>query len=301
MILVALGAAPKSFLRPISFIHKSAHASGHFSVRRLSRHALKGLVHKRHSPAHTRHYATKTNSSSDSDEELFTYTSRCFLYNEKRRLAERYVPFNVSALKQAAAASVGRRDVIRIQKLAEGGFNRVFLLEMGDESEIIAKIPYHKTVPKRFTTESEVATMDFLSSHGVPVPRVYAWSSDASNAVGSEYVIMQKAPGQPLQSRWFELTPKERVHLVTSFVEIEKKSFNYAFGAYGSIYFKDNLPLHLQADLYAPDTLDDNGDGRRFCIGPTVDYMFWYRKRAELDLNRGPCKSLRSLLCVACS
>ncbi|KAL9104654.1 MAG: hypothetical protein Q9163_000397 [Psora crenata] len=222
------------------------------------------------------------------DQELFTYTSGRYLYNEKLRLDERHVHFDVPALKDIAAKCIGRRRVTRMKKLAEGGFSRVFLLTMDDGFEVIAKLPYSLTVPKHFTTESEVATLDFLSSKGIPVPRVYAWSSEGDNAVGSEYIIMEKAPGQPLESRWFSLTQKERVRLVTSFVEIERKMFSFTLGCYGSLYYKGRLPSHLQADLYGPETLDESGDTSRFCIGPTTDYMFWRGRHAQLDLNRGP-------------
>ncbi|KAI9673929.1 MAG: Phosphotransferase enzyme [Caeruleum heppii] len=225
---------------------------------------------------------------SKSDQDLFTYTSGRYLYNEKLRRAERCVPFDVAALKDIAARCVGRQSVARLEKLAEGGFSRVFLLTMNDGFEVIAKLPYSLTVPKHFTTESEVATLDFLSSKTVPVPRVYAWSSEGDNPVGSEYIIMEKAPGQPLQSRWFSLTKKERVHLVTSFVEIERKIFSFALGSYGSLYYRGRLPSHLEADLYTPETVDESGDGSRFCLGPATDYMFWRGKRAQLDLNRGP-------------
>lgn len=163
---------------------------------------------------------------SKSDHELFAYTSGRYLYNEKLRLAERHVPFDVVALKNIAANSVGRRHVTHMKKFAEGGFNRVFLLTMNDGFEVIVKIPYSLTVPKRFTTESEVATLDFLYSKGLPVPRVYAWSSGTDNVVGAEYIIMEKAQGHPLESRWFSLTPKERVRLVTSYVEIKRKMFS---------------------------------------------------------------------------
>ena len=151
---------------------------------------------------------------------------------------------------------------------------------MDDGFQVIAKLPYFLTVPKSLTTESEVATLDFLSSKSIPVPRVYAWSSKVDNAIGSEYIIMGKAPGQPLESRWFSLTPKERVRLVTSFVEIERKMFSFPLGSYGSLYYKSGLPLHLQADLYTPETLDESGDASRFCIGPATGYMFWRGKRA---------------------
>lgn len=67
-------------------------------------------------------------------------------------------------------SGVGREKVAHMRKLAEGGFNRVFVLTMEDGFEVIAKTPYPLTVPKRLTTESEVATLDFLRSNGIPAP-----------------------------------------------------------------------------------------------------------------------------------
>ncbi|KFY11109.1 hypothetical protein V492_04652 [Pseudogymnoascus sp. VKM F-4246] len=162
--------------------------------------------------------------------------------------------------------------------------------------EVIVKIPYHLTVPKHFTTESEVATLDFLQSKGIPVPRVYAWSSTNDNAVGTEYIIMEKAPGQPLEDRWFSLTEKESVHLVTSYVEIEKKLFALPIDAYGSLYYKENLPAHLQVELSAAGTPDESGDAKRFCIGPTADYMFWFGRRTGIELDRGPWRDPHAFL-----
>ena len=52
------------------------------------------------------------------------------------------------------------KKVVHISKLTEGSFNRIFLLTMDDGFEVIAKIPFPLTVPKRLTTESEVATLD---------------------------------------------------------------------------------------------------------------------------------------------
>ena len=222
--------------------------------------------------------------------ELFSYTSGRYLYNEKLRQAERYVEFNIEALKEAVAKSVCRDRVIHMKKLAEGGFNRVLLLTMDDGLEVIVKIPFSIAVPKKLTTESEVATLDFLRSKGIPVPRVYAWSSHAENHVGCEYIIMEKAAGKPLKDNWFDLTAKEQIRLVTTYVDIERKLFSFPFSSYGSLYYKDSLPQNLQTPLYADGVEDMDGDSNRFCIGPTVDYMFWRGKRAELDMNRGPCE-----------
>lgn len=203
------------------------------NVIRLSEHLARA---SNRSITSTRYHSTMSELSSKPDQELFTCTSGRHLYNEKLRLAERCVRFNILVLKHIAANSVGRRSVTSMQKLEGGGFNRVFLLTMDDGFEVIAKLPYSLSAPTSLCTESEVATLDFLSSKSIPVPRVYAWSSKVDNAVGSEYIILEKAPGQPLESRWFSLTPKERVRLVTSFVEIERKMFSFPLGFYGSLY-----------------------------------------------------------------
>ncbi|KAL4966948.1 kinase-like domain-containing protein [Aspergillus stella-maris] len=231
--------------------------------------------------------------------DLFAYTSGRYIYNEKFRLAERCVEFNVEALKIAAARSVGRNHVSRIRKLAEGGFNRAFLLTMDDGFEVVGKIPYHSTVPKTLTTESEVATLDFLRANGIPVPRVYAYSSSRDNEVGTEYMIMEKAPASPLEGRWFDLTPKERVRLVTSFVDIERKLFSIPFASYGSIYSRDLLTSNMcTTDLFTK-TIESSKmhGGDRFCIGPSADCDFWRGRRAMLDSNRGPWTDHREYIC----
>ena len=231
-------------------------------------------------------------NSSVSSRELFSYTSGRYLYNEKLRLAERYVELSVEALQKVAAQSVTRDRVVDIRKLAEGGFNRVLLLTMEDGLEVIVKIPFSISVPRRLATESEVATLDFLRSKGIAVPQVYAWSSHAENDVGCEYIVMEKAAGKPLKENWFDLTYKEQIRLATSYVDIERKLFSIPFGSYGSIYYKDSLPQNLQANLYATRVEDVDRDADRFCIGPVADYMFWRGKRAQLAINRGPCELL---------
>lgn len=59
--------------------------------------------------------------------DLFCYISARFLYNEDVRLKERYVEFNVDALRQGATKHLGSSHgkVACLTKFAEGGFNRV--------------------------------------------------------------------------------------------------------------------------------------------------------------------------------
>ncbi|KAF1842081.1 kinase-like protein [Cucurbitaria berberidis CBS 394.84] len=224
------------------------------------------------------------------DASLFSYTSGRYLFNEELRLKERHVEFNVEALQLAAEASVGNKHgkTISIKKLAEGGFNRVLILKLQDGFELIAKIPYHIARPEYFATASEAATLTFLRSIGIPVPEVYDYSATADNPVGTEYVLMEKAPGICLASRWEHLQDLEIRRLAHSFVELEQKLFKVPFSATGSLYFKKDIASSLQAPLY---TEEHAREANQFCIGPIADYMFWYGRRAGLQVNHGPWKN----------
>ncbi|PYI30037.1 phosphotransferase enzyme family protein [Aspergillus indologenus CBS 114.80] len=158
---------------------------------------------------------------------------------------------------------------------------------MQDGFQAIIKTPYSIAGPRHYATASEAATLQYLYSKGLPVPKLYGYASSKDNPSGIEYIVMEKAPGVSLATMWHTLSKKQRHKLASSFVEAERSFFNYPFGSIGSIYFKRDVPTELQASLYNTDTGND-GHSNIFCIGPTADYMFWYGARATLDLDRGP-------------
>ena len=149
-------------------------------------------------------------------------------YNESKRLKERYLRFDVAELSKAAASSIGMKsdDVRSINKLAEGGFNRVFEVTMKDGFQIIARLPYPLTQPKRFAVASEVATMDLVRSHGAPAPQIYGYCTNADNPVGAEYILMERAKGKSLGDVWFTLSPKERIKVLSGIAEQEANLFS---------------------------------------------------------------------------
>ena len=53
---------------------------------------------------------------------------------------------------------------------------------MHDGFRMVARIPYQLTEPKYHLVASEVATMDFLRSSGLPIPEIYGYSPVADNA-----------------------------------------------------------------------------------------------------------------------
>jgi predicted Ser/Thr protein kinase len=125
------------------------------------------------------------------------------------RLKERILHFDVAELKKVAAATLNK-DAASVQsfhKLGEGGFSRAFELTI-DGLQVIARLPYPSTYPKRLSVSSEVATMDLVRSCGVLVPKVLDYSAPSNNAVGSEYIIMEKVNGRDLGNVWYKLSER---------------------------------------------------------------------------------------------
>src|SRR5208282_997664 len=132
---------------------------------------------------------------------FYKYTSGRFLFDEDVQLRQRYKKFSVPALKDVAAKAVSASSCQSITKPSEGWSNKVFLLTMDTGKQIIARIPHPQAGSAHYTTASEVATMHYLRKKlNIPVPRVFAYSSNSRNAVGSEYIIMEKVDGVNLSS-----------------------------------------------------------------------------------------------------
>lgn len=129
---------------------------------------------------------------------------------------------------------------------------------MEDDFQAVIKIPYWIAVPKHYAIASEAATLEYLHSKGIPVPKVYGYSSTNNNPVGVEFIIMEKAVGLGLETKWLDMIKRERHKLASSFVKIEKKFFDIPFKSIGSIYFKEDVPPHLQAAIYADGNDTDN-------------------------------------------
>ncbi|KAF1962350.1 kinase-like protein [Byssothecium circinans] len=205
------------------------------------------------------------------------------IYNEPLRKSERYLKFDIPALYRTIISSISAKDITSLVKIAEGGFNRIFQATCTDGTQVLARLPYPSTVPRHYTVASEVATLEYLRLKQIPVPRVYGWSSTASNPVGAEYIIMEKLHGKTLGDVWFTLDFKQRYKVIEQIVQLEQKLFSFQLPASGSIYFPNDLdehelsksvPLHVQ--------------GREFCIGPMAHYSWWHGERSSLECDRGP-------------
>ncbi|KAG6813724.1 hypothetical protein H0H92_008132 [Tricholoma furcatifolium] len=222
-------------------------------------------------------------SSVSNPGDLFNYTSGRWIVNEALRLTERRREFNVNELGRLAAQSVGRsvEDVRTFVKLAEGGFNRIFLITMRDGFKMVARIPYPATAPKFYAVASEAATMRFLHSLGLPVPEVYGYSPSPDNAAETEYIFMEYMKGTVLSDIWDDLEEADLASVIRQITQLESQMMSIAFPAGGSLYYTDDL--EKVAGRTAIPLKDE-----RFSVGRDVKLRMWFGRRSQLDLDRGP-------------
>ena len=150
---------------------------------------------------------------------------------------------------------------------------------------MVARIPYPATVPKYYAVASEVATMDFLCSSGLPVPQVYGYSPVSDNAAKTEYIFMEFMRGTKLSDIWLELGESDIVSLLRQLAQLESQMMSISFPAGGSLYYAHDLE---KVAGKAAISLKDE----RFCVGPDTRLPMWYGRRSQLDVDRGPCTLL---------
>jgi len=179
---------------------------------------------------------------------------------------------------------------------------------MDNGSAVFAKLPNACAGHAFYTTASEVATRTFvgvfwpnidvpwltlLQLHDVldiPTPRIIAWSAQKTNSVGAEYILEERARGQPLWTLWqdWNILPMiARFGIIRQVVDIERRLTDTTFKNCGCIYFKTDVPHGdrlMTTRTASPSTLE------RFRMGPLVAMDHWQKEKATMDLNRGPCK-----------
>jgi hypothetical protein len=95
--------------------------------------------------------------------EFHVYTAGRWLFNEHHQLAARRVNFNLDELIKIAQG-LDSGVCTKVEKLPEGNYNKAFLLTMESGHQFVAKVPNPNAGLPFYTTASEVATMEFVSS-----------------------------------------------------------------------------------------------------------------------------------------
>lgn len=86
-------------------------------------------------------------------------------------------------------------------------------------------------------TESAVATIMFIRQNTtVPAPHIIAYSSDNSNELGFEWMLMKDTPGTPLYKVWRKMSWDSKETLVRQLAEYQLGMFAHNFQKIGNLY-----------------------------------------------------------------
>ena len=89
------------------------------------------------------------------------YTTGRWLRNDEHQRQMRRIDLNFDKLCQKIVdLSQGSKSIKNCEK-QEGGFNRVFIFTMDDNSRVVARLPFSLAGPAKLATASEVATIQY--------------------------------------------------------------------------------------------------------------------------------------------
>ena len=126
----------------------------------------------------------------------------------------------------------------------------------------------------------------------IPIPDILDWSDDASNAIGSEYIIMDHAKGVQLHDKWPVMAGDQQIRCIESIYRKVRQVVDMNFPGYGSLYFLD-APFDSASKLPL---------SQGICIGPHCGVRYWGCDAGEpryyhnAKPNQGPCQCSSSTL-----
>lgn len=122
----------------------------------------------------------------------------------------------------------------------------------------------------------------------IPIPKILDWSDDATNCVGSEYIVMEYVAGVHLHQKWPYMLGDQKVKCIDAIYRKLKEVADIDFPAYGSLYFSTS-------SLGSFATLPIEGG---FCLGPhcgTRNYGDGRYYKHGIP-NSGPCEHILTSL-----
>ncbi len=162
-----------------------------------------------------------------------------------------------------------------VEFLSSGSFNRVYTVQT--PSKVYAfRVPL--PIDPYFKTEADVATTELVRHFtGIPVPKIYAYESSADNALGLEWILMDKiTAGKMLADSWTSLDLDQKTQMTRTIARWMSQLSKIRAKKIGSIYMRYS----------GDDKLD-------FFIGRSVNTLFTYDERLMYDVPRGPFSSLK--------
>lgn len=168
--------------------------------------------------------------------------------------------------------------------LAQGAFNKIYDIQAGNQDLIMrVSLP----VDPQYKTLSEVATMDWMRHHtSLPVPEIIAHQASRESAIGFEWILMKKIPGNPLADAWKSIQYPAKEQLVQQLATYFSSLFKNQLRGIGNIYL-DSSAL--------------SRDGSPSEVKRIVSMQFFLGDHILQDVPRGPFHSSKDWISTCLS
>ncbi|KAB2572611.1 Altered inheritance of mitochondria protein 9 [Lasiodiplodia theobromae] len=175
-------------------------------------------------------------------------------------------------------------DDIKVEFLAQGMYNKVYTVQATNpETGATMERIFRCAAPDFpwYRVEAEVSTMELVRHHTtVPVPKIYAFDSSMDNALGLEWILMEKIEGQTLCDAIGEesISFESKVKIHEAMADWVDQLSRITFDKMGSIFHDWDKPL---------------SDISSYKVGPIIDDDLNYDLRLDFPVTRGPFISRR--------
>ena len=203
-----------------------------------------------------------------------------------------------------AVASVARSilnptgGTLTVDFFAQGGFNKVYSVECGGKCYMMRVSlpvdPFHKTL-------SEVTTIRYLQEKtSIPVPKIITFDASRDNAIGFEWILMERVTGKSVDKIWHTFSWEAKVELVRKVAEYIAQLSTVSFPSIGSLYPTDKALdtsrefLNEKLGLpQLPGQEPKSAAATDFAVGRICSRPFFWKDNLKLDIPRGPFKCAR--------
>nr|POE77970.1 altered inheritance of mitochondria protein 9, mitochondrial [Quercus suber] len=211
---------------------------------------------------------------------------------ERRNARELHFDFD-TLLSIAVKTSKDARRVVACAK-KEGGFNRVFAIELDDGTNVVARLP------------TRLAGPPVRENTKIPVPKILAWDVDSKTSpVGADYMVMDAIHGVSLKDVWGQMTGVQHIQCIDSIGKIAKQICALDFPAFGSLYFNTAnkprgalpfnskycirphcAPQHWGCSVEKPTLLNAPGGSQGPCLTEIARSTLLQRESSETSVDR---------------
>ncbi|KAI0173230.1 hypothetical protein GGR52DRAFT_377602 [Hypoxylon sp. FL1284] len=132
------------------------------------------------------------------------------------------------------ANTISPNKQYEVEHCWDGVFNKIYNVTY-DKDRYILRVSL--PVFPRFKTESEVATLRWIDSNTrLPVPKVKYYDASRDNAIGFEWILMDRMEGSPLSLIWDDISLGAKERIVKQIAAYAAAAFERQFAGIGNLY-----------------------------------------------------------------